>query len=144
MPTVERNRQEIMRPKVGVATFVVKDGRFIMLRRRGAHGQGTWGLPGGHLEFGESWEECAKREVDEEVGLKLKNIRFFAATNDVFEAEDKHYITIFMLADWSGGVASNKEPHRSTEIDWFTFASMPDDVFLPIENLKQTHKSLTI
>jgi 8-oxo-dGTP diphosphatase len=114
-----------------------------MLRRRGAHGEGTWGLPGGHLEFGESWEECAQREVDEEVGLRFKNIRFFAATNDVFETEDKHYITIFMLADWDGGTATNKEPNRSTEISWFKYESMPENVFLPLKNLRDEHSTLT-
>ena len=51
------------RPKVGVGVIVVKEGKVLLQRRRGAHGEGTWGFPGGHLEFKESWEECAKRET---------------------------------------------------------------------------------
>lgn len=54
-------------------------------------------LPGGHLEFGESWEECARREILEETGLAVQDVRFLTATNDVFTAEAKHYITIFMV-----------------------------------------------
>lgn len=53
-------------------------------------------LPGGHLEFGESWEECARREILEETGLAVRDVRFLTATNDVFAAEKKHYVTIFM------------------------------------------------
>ena len=59
---------------------------------------GTLALPGGHLEFGESFENCAVREVLEETGLTIQNVRFLTATNDVMEEEGKHYVTIFMGA----------------------------------------------
>jgi 8-oxo-dGTP diphosphatase len=58
----------------------------------------TWALPGGHLEFGESFETCSEREILEETGLQIRDIRFLTATNSVFEAEGKHYVTIFMAA----------------------------------------------
>ena len=59
---------------------------------------GTWALPGGHLDFGESFETCAMREVLEETGLQVKDdsVRFLTATNDVMPSEHKHYVTIFM------------------------------------------------
>lgn len=59
---------------------------------------GALQLPGGHLEVGESPEECAAREVEEETGLTIitDDIRFLTATNDVFEAEGKHYVTLFV------------------------------------------------
>lgn len=62
------------------------------------HGTGTWALPGGHIEFGESFETCATREVFEETGLHIKadSVRFLTATNDVMASEHKHYVTIFM------------------------------------------------
>jgi ADP-ribose pyrophosphatase YjhB (NUDIX family) len=52
-------------------------------------------LPGGHLEYGESFAETAAREVLEETGLEVGDIKFLTATNDVF-GEGKHYITIFV------------------------------------------------
>jgi len=59
---------------------------------------GTWALPGGHLDFGESFETCAMREVLEETGVQVKDnsVRFLTITNDVMPSEHKHYVTIFM------------------------------------------------
>ena len=44
-------------PRVGVGVIVQRDGRILLGKRLGAHGEGTWALPGGHLEFGESVAE---------------------------------------------------------------------------------------
>ena len=68
--------------------------------RLGSHGSGTFALPGGHLEFGECWEDCAKREVLEETGLHLAAVCFETAVNTVF-GTDSHYVTIFMRGEVS-------------------------------------------
>lgn len=57
--------------------------------------KGQWGFPGGHLEFGESYFECAERESLEETGLRIKASKVFAVANTVFDSEH-HYITIFV------------------------------------------------
>lgn len=64
---------------------------------------GTLAIPGGHLEFGESFETCAEREVLEETGLAVRDVRFLTATNSVMVEERKHYVTIFM-----GGVVDGE------------------------------------
>lgn len=123
-------------PGVGVACFVWKDNEFLMQKRQGSHGDGTWSLPGGHLEMGESWEECATREVREETGLTIKNLGFLAVTNDIF-SENKHYITIWMKADWENGEAHITEPEKCSEQGWFTTSSWPSPLFdPPCQNLR--------
>ncbi len=122
-------------PKVGIAAIVIKDGRVLMHQRKNAHGDGTWSFPGGHLEFGESWEECAKRETLEEAGIGIVNVRFGTVTNDIFEKEGKHYITIFMLADWKSGEPVVMEPDKCDGWEWVEWGRMPSPRFLPIENL---------
>ena len=71
---------------------------FLPLYNIHTYGPGTWALPGGHLEFGETFEACARREVLEETGLAVKHdsVRFLTATNDVMQPERKHYVTVFM------------------------------------------------
>lgn len=123
------------RPKIGVAVYILKDNKVLLLRRKGSHGEGTWCPPGGHLEFGESLEDCAVREALEETNVKIKNIRFGTATNDIFKEEKKHYITIHMIADYASGEAKIIEPGKCTDIGWFSWRALPKPLFLPVENL---------
>jgi 8-oxo-dGTP diphosphatase len=124
------------RPSVGVGVIIIKDGDSILMgRRRNAHGDGDWSVPGGHLEFGESLEHCAEREALEETGVKIGNIRFFTVTNDIFENENKHYITVWMVSDYASGEAKVTEPDKFENVGWFKWDSMPDPLFLPTRNL---------
>lgn len=87
--------------------------RFFAGIRKGSHGAGSLALPGGHLEMMESWEDCAKREVKEEMDLDLVNLHFVHVTNDIMVEEDKHYVTIFISGEFgSPQVPRNMEPHK--------------------------------
>ncbi len=121
--------------RVGMGVFVFKDGKFLMLQRQGAHGAGSWSIPGGHIEYGEKFEETARREIMEEVGIKIKNIRFGAVTNDYFKSEGKHYLTIWMLSDWQSGEAGNMEPEKCLDMKWCTFDNLPTNLFYPWKQL---------
>ncbi len=127
------------RPKVGVEVFILKDNKFLMGKRTNAHGDGTWSLPGGHLEFFETFEDCAKREVLEETGLKIEDVTFATITNDMFKEENKHYVTIFVKSKYTEGIAKIIEPNKCLKWDWFTWEELPSPLFLPLENLRKTN-----
>ena len=93
--------------RVGVGVFVLQsktqdpskpsNPSFLIGRRKGSHGSGKLQLPGGHLEFGESFEDCATREVLEETGLRVTAPKLLTCTNDHMASEGKHYVTVFMV-----------------------------------------------
>ncbi len=121
--------------RVGIGVFILKEDKFLMLQRQGAHGSGTWSIPGGNLEYGESFEDTARRESLEETGLKITNIRFGAVTNDYFKEENKHYITVWMLSDWMSGAEYIAEPNKCSALEWRTFDALPTPLFLPWQQL---------
>ncbi|KAM1520871.1 hypothetical protein COP1_011227 [Malus domestica] len=59
-------------PKVAVVVCLLKGKKVMLERRRSSLGDSTFSPPGGHLEFGKSFEECAAREVTEELGWTLR------------------------------------------------------------------------
>jgi 8-oxo-dGTP diphosphatase len=123
------------RPQVGIAVIVEKDGNVLLLRRQGSHGEGTWAPPGGHLEFGESLEECAVRETLEETGVVIGDVRFLAVTNDLFLSEQRHYLTVWVEATYQSGDAHAAYPDKVAEVAWVVWDALPDQLFLPFQNL---------
>jgi len=130
---------ESKRPKVGVGVAVIKEGRVLLGKRKNAHGDGTWAFPGGHLEYQECWEDCAIRETLEETGLRIKNVRYGTVTNDIFQEEQKHYVTIVMLADYDFGDVNLMEPDKCERWEWFEWDRLPQSIFMTIQNLKRNN-----
>lgn len=123
------------RPRVGVALIITHGERVLLVRRKNAHGAGSWATPGGHLEFGESLVECAAREAKEETGIDVRDARFLAITNDVFEVEGLHYITVWMEGMACGAEPSVKAADEVADVGWFVWDALPEPLFLPLQNL---------
>ncbi|OGI25126.1 MAG: DNA mismatch repair protein MutT [Candidatus Moranbacteria bacterium RBG_13_45_13] len=121
--------------RVGFGVYIIKGGKVLLGKRIGNHGKSFWSAPGGHLEYGESWEEGARRETLEEAGIKIKNIRFAGLTNDIHKSERKHYVTIAMLADYDSGEVKIMEPEKLERWEWFKWDKLPRLLFLPMRNL---------
>jgi 8-oxo-dGTP diphosphatase len=122
-------------PKVGVGVIIEVAGKVLLIKRINAHGAGTWSTPGGHLDFGETPEACAVRETEEETNLKIQNVRFRGITNDIFEPEGVHYITIWMGGEPMSGEPRVNAPDEASEVGWFSWDDLPEPLFLPLENM---------
>lgn len=129
------SEQNIQRkPLIGVGVVVIREGKVLLGKRRGAHGVGDWSFAGGHLELGESVEECASRELKEEAGLKVISLRLGPWTEDVIE-NDKHYITLFVFVNEFEGEPQLLEPHKCEGWEWFGWDELPSPLFTPIRSL---------
>ncbi|KAB2603809.1 nudix hydrolase 1-like [Pyrus ussuriensis x Pyrus communis] len=88
------------KPRVAVVVFLLRGKTVLLGRRRSSDGDSTFALPGGHLEFGESFEECAARELKEETGLDIEKekMELLTVTNNLFLEPPKpsHYVTVIM------------------------------------------------
>jgi 8-oxo-dGTP diphosphatase len=133
---------EIHRPKIGVGVLIKDNAnKFLLLKRKNAHGDGTWAPPGGHLELGETIIECAQREALEETNSEICNARILTLTEDIFDAH-KHYITLWVLADFKGGIVTNNEPEKCEALEWFILDNVPAPLFLSFSNLLNQNKKL--
>lgn len=109
-------------------------GKVLLGRRKGSHGAGTWSISGGHLEFGETIEECAKRELAEETGLQAQQIELGPWTNDMIDG-DKHYVTLFAFVKKFQGDLLLLEPNKCEGWIWFDWDNLPSPLFLSVQSL---------
>jgi 8-oxo-dGTP diphosphatase len=122
------------RPKVGIGVLVVREGKVLLGKRKGSHGSGLWAPSGGHLEFGESVERCAARELFEETGLQALSVELGPWTSDVMD-EDKHYISIFVFISQFVGEPALLEPSKCEGWHWFDWHALPVPLFPPVRSL---------
>lgn len=130
------------RPGVGVGVIIKKDGKILLQKRKGAHGAGTWSLPGGHLEYGETPEQTAAREAKEEVNIIIRDAHVVGITNDFMPTESKHYITIFVEAELAEGTPHINEPEKITDLGWFSRSELPAPLFIPFKNFVENKRLL--
>jgi 8-oxo-dGTP diphosphatase len=122
--------------RAGLAVFVRHNGKVLFCKRKVLKGEPYWGVPGGHLVFGENWEDCAVREIYEETGVYVTRPHFQTATNDIFSSE-RHFITVFMVCDYVSGDIFLREPDVTEKWEWFSWSDIPAPLFLPIVHYVQ-------
>jgi len=115
-------------PKAGVGVMVLKDGKYLLGKRKNAHGAGEYASPGGHLEYMESFADCARREVREECGIEIDNIRFLYIAN-LTKYPPKHYMHLTLVADWKSGDPKVLEPDKLVSWGWYDLDDLPRPLF---------------
>lgn len=131
---------EQLRPKVGIGVMILKDGRVLLGKRKNAHGAGEYSFPGGHLEYMESFETCARRETMEEAGIEIDNVRFLFLGNLKTYAP-KHYAHIQLVADWKSGEPQLLEPEKCEGWGWYPLDALPSPCFDMIPQSTESHQS---
>ena len=114
------------------------------MKRIGAHGANTWATPGGHLEMGEEIAACAIRETLEETGLKVSEVSQLGFSNDVFNPLNKHYVTLYVVANGVEGEPEIMEPNKCLCWQWFGLDDLPEPLFLSLENFLKQDKLQTL
>jgi ADP-ribose pyrophosphatase YjhB (NUDIX family) len=93
------------------------------------HEEGTWTMPGGNIEYGETFEEAGAREAKEETGIVVKNLEVFCVQTD--RNEHAHYISVGMIARNFEGIPQVMEPDQIIEWKWFDLDKLPENIFSP-------------
>ena len=134
-----------MHPRIGVGLMFVKNGKVLLGKRHNdpkkadseLHGEGTWTIPGGKLDFHESLHDGAIREAKEEVGLAPKSIELVSVTNEIIP--DKHFITVGFICKDFEGEPKVMEPDEITKWEWFPLKNLPTPMFFPSRKMIENY-----
>lgn len=124
---LKNEKRPLIMTSAGVLIF--NDENKVMLQKRSDNSK--WGLPGGSMEIGETFEEVAIREAYEEVNLKVRNLKLF----DVFSGMECHYVypngdeiynasTIYICREFEGEI--NFDSDETIEAKFFSKLELPN------------------
>ena len=127
----------------GVGVMILKNNKILLGKRHDdpekadslLHGEGTWTMPGGKLNFGDAPHNGAYRETIEETSIKInkEKIKLISVTNEI--VEDAHFITLGFLCEEFEGEPKVMEPDEITEWGWFDLSNLPSPIFFPCEKI---------
>lgn len=108
---------------VGAAIFDADGRLFITQRGREAKNEvGKWEIPGGSVEFGETFEQAVKREIQEEHGIDIEVLELLGICDHIIPEEHQHWVSPTYICRITKGEPKILEPHKCTAIGWFTLA----------------------
>jgi 8-oxo-dGTP diphosphatase len=112
-----------MKSILGADAIIQKDGKVLLVQQRKHQAYGLWSFPGGHVETGETPEQAAYREVQEELGVTLTNIKLFQ--KNTIKTETGHNLE---LHTYSGGILGeiNLRDEELMAYGWFSLASLEE------------------
>ena len=131
---------------VGFGVMILRNNKLLLGKRSEdpekadseLHGEGTWTMPGGKLEFGESFEEGARREGLEETGLKMGKVKVICVNND--KNQFAHFVTIGLFSEDVIGEPKVMEPDEITEWKWFSLSGLPNNLFFPSKKMLDNYR----
>lgn len=124
-------------PLLGASAIVIRNGKVLLGRRRGAHGAGTFAFPGGKVDPGEHPADAVRRELLEETGLRAADVVPVPWTNDVFGDDGLHFVTLHHLVAADGEPAV-REPEKVQSWDWYDWDDLPEPLFAPAAALRDS------
>ena len=126
-------------PRVGVGVMILQDGCVLMARRVSGQRPGWWGWIGGKLEFGETLQDCARREAQEEAGVDVTNLRLLCISSII--VEDQHWIDVEFLGDIASGEPRTAAPDELAEWEWHPIDDLPRPIFEPAELALKSYRT---
>lgn len=105
----------VHQPRVGVSVGVWRGGEVLLVERSGDLSGGLWSFPGGHLEWGESLEDAARREVFEETGLRITLAGIPLVHEVILSGGDGDTFRHYVLIVFAATAAANAEPVAASD-----------------------------
>src|SRR3989344_1619653 len=123
----EFNNQPFKAVKTTAACIVEKEGKILITKRNTDFMHGKWCLPGGHIDIGEKAIDCAKRELKEETGLNIKDLKFFKYYDEFISYVKFHAV---LLVFHGKAIGKENQSEEVSEMRWISETELNDFDFL--------------
>jgi 8-oxo-dGTP diphosphatase len=112
---------------LAVIVILVRDGKVLMGERK----SGYWGFGGGKYEACDhSIEQCASREIREEMGVEIKNLKLKKLQHIFIEEQGKQFVSAIITAETDQEPRA-VDPDKNKNWTWFSWSKLPTPLFAP-------------
>lgn len=127
-----RQRQKSARsiPTTRISVVVVEDDKILLVKHRKGDRE-YWVLPGGRLEYGETFFECAMREVLEETGLEVAVDKIVFLSEAIAPDRSRHIVNVYLTANVTGGILKVGEEDVLAAVDFVSLKELESQTLYP-------------
>ena len=113
-------------PGFGVGLVILRGGKILLYKRMRAPEAGYWNIVGGKVDHMEPAEEAARREAEEETGLRIGAIERIGLTEQIIAADRQHWISLLYVTRDFIGEPQLTEPDKLSDFGWFSRSQLPE------------------
>ena len=112
-------------PGLGCGLAILREGKLLLYRRLRAPEAGSWNIVGGKIDHMERAIDSARREAQEETGLRIGTIDLLCISEQIIEDEGQHWLSLIYVCEDFSGEARVVEPEKLPEFGWFPLDALP-------------------
>lgn len=127
---------------VGCGAFILNDNNEILLQQRNKEPEkGYWSIPGGKLEWMETFEDAVKREVKEECDIDIKVLRLLGICDHIVKSEKQHWVSPSFLCKIEKGEPKIMEPNKHLDMKWFSLDNLPEKLTITTKDAVNSYRN---
>lgn len=115
---------------VSVGALIINENGEVLLGKRSnlsRNERGKWEAPGGEVNFGEKREDAIKREVTEELGVRIKILKILHSADEILLTDKQHWLATTYIVKIIGRKKPKiMEPKKCDAISWFSLKKLPN------------------
>ncbi len=130
------------KPEVGCGAAILNsDGKLLLIQRLREPEAGSWGLPGGKIDFGEPAKIAVIREIEEELGIQIELTGLACFSEIINGGDGRHWVSPIFTARIISGVPKLMEPEKHGGWDWFALDNLPERITTPTKAFIHSRKA---
>jgi 8-oxo-dGTP diphosphatase len=113
-------------PRVGCGAAVISEGRILLLKRKTEPESGCWGITGGKIDLFERAADAARREAEEEAGIRVSSCEWLCFVDQIDLVAGSHWVAPVYLVSAFEGTPRLMEPDKHEALAWFDLDKLPE------------------
>ena len=130
---------------VGCGAFIINENGQLLLQKRNKEPEkGYWSIPGGKLEWMETFEDAVKREVKEECDVEIKVEKLLGICDHIVKNDNQHWVSPSFLCTITEGIPKIMEPTKHTDMKWFDLDRLPEKLTITTQDAINAYRKQKI